>query len=90
MRSGRNLRTSHGVFGLVPLALAGTPATPSASLSDFVDDHLGLLVAAVLGAILILLGIVMVMQSGNGDEQAGIPASQPPPGQAPPAAVPPG
>src|SRR2546421_7310045 len=49
-------------YGTGPTALAGGFVLPAASFSDFVDNHVGILVPVVLVAIIVLLGSVMLAQ----------------------------
>ena len=49
-------------FASGPPALAGGFVLPAGNVSDFIDDHVQILVPVVLGTIIVLLGIVMLMQ----------------------------
>src|SRR3954454_3951763 len=55
------LQTGRGSFGGMT-ALATVPFLPPASASDFVDDHVAIIVPAIVGAIVLLLLVALLMR----------------------------
>src|SRR4051794_29987619 len=55
------LQTGRGSFGGMT-ALAAVPFLPPASASDFVDDHVAIIVPAIVGAIVLLLLVALLMR----------------------------